>query len=293
MQRTCQLLNALLLSSVVCLVLAGGPSNAFAQISSAALNDALYLDSGLSQPAPFATHVAVPRKTQHVNADGMSSRLAEPSLQPVYYFYEPLPMESGASFFQVGASVSLLPYPDSEQEVPIPGLDVQYKRGLTESLSLAGSFSTSIFSYLVHGGLQWNTRLDRFSLGLAGHAGFAYGFITRANLFDDVQAFGLFVMPILRCGYRFDAFVVSCSFVLSYVFRSASYVNGLEASVGPQYSINDYYCTLVVEQPFMRDQHISIGLSLGYARTPYQSWMLYNTVEEWLFVPEFFFAIQL
>jgi hypothetical protein len=70
-------------------------------------------------------------------------------------------------------------------------------------------------------------------------------------------------------------------------------VNGLEASPGPQNTLNDYYCTLVVEQPFLRTLQLSIGLSLGYARTPYQTWMFYNTVDEWLFVPEFFFAIQL
>lgn len=209
------------------------------------------------------------------------------------YFYEPRPMVPGSSFVQIGASVSLLPYPDAEQEIPIPGLDVQYKHGLIEGFTLAGSFSTSIFSYLVHGGLQWNHAVGPFSIGVANHLGIAYGFIKRENQFDNVQAYGLFDMPMVRMGYRFEEFSISTSFVISYVFDSDSYVNGLEASVGPQYSINDYYMTIVVEQMFMRDLRVSIGMSLGFARTPYQSWMLYNTVDEWLFVPEFFFAVQL
>jgi hypothetical protein len=70
-------------------------------------------------------------------------------------------------------------------------------------------------------------------------------------------------------------------------------VHGLEASAGPQHSINDFYCTLVVEQPFLRSLHLSVGLSVGYSRTPYQTWMLYDTIDEWLFAPEFFFAVQL
>ena len=211
----------------------------------------------------------------------------------VYYFYEPFPMEVGSSILQIGASASLLPYPDSEQEIPIPGLDIQYKRGILENVSFVSAFSTSIFSNLLHTGLQWNSNLDRFSFGFANHVGFAYGFITRENLFDDVQAYAMFDMSLLRLGYRFDDFSFSSSFVISYVFKSMSYVNGVRASIGPEGSINDYYCTLVVEQPFLRNLRLSLGFSLGYARTPYQSWMLYNTVDEWLFVPEFFFAVQL
>jgi hypothetical protein len=202
-------------------------------------------------------------------------------------------MSVGSSFWQVGASVSLVPYAEAEQEIPMPGLDVQYKRGIWNNVSFVGSFSTSYFSNLFHAGLQWNGNLGRFSLGFANHVGFAYGFMKRENLFDNVKAYGLFYMPVLRLGYRQDEFSVSTSFVISYIFKSNSYVNDVQASVGPQNSINDYYCTFVVEQPFLRNLQLSIGLSIGYARTPYQSWMLYNTVDEWLFVPEFFFAVQL
>ena len=187
----------------------------------------------------------------------------------------------------------MLPVPDAEQELPIPSLDIQYKRGILDNIAVVGTLSTCYFSNLLHGGFQWNTNLHRFSCGVANHIGFAYGFITRENLFDDVEGYALFDMFVLRLGFRLDDFSLSCSFVTTYVIKSRSYVNGLEASPGPQNTLNDYYCTLVVEQPFLRTLQLSIGLSLGYARTPYQTWMFYNTVDEWLFVPEFFFAIQL
>ena len=219
---------------------------------------------------------------------------ADPPPDPaIYYFYEPFPMEPGSDVFQVGMSFSLVPYADAEQEIPLPGIDVQYKRGIVENLAVVGSFSTSYFSNLAHAGLEWSTRASRFSIGVANHIGFAYGFITRENLFDDVEGYAWIDMMILRLGYRFDEFSVSCSFVATYMLKSMSYVNGLEASVGPEHTVNDYYCTLVVEQPFLRTLHLSIGLSLGYARTPWQTWMLYNTVDEWLFSPEFFFAVQI
>jgi len=237
--------------------------------------------------------MVVPECNGGIPADSTSSIPGESPAPAATYFYEPFPMEVGSSVFQLGASFSLLAYPDAEQELPIPGLDIQYKRGIFEKLALVGSFSTSYFSNLLHGGLQWNTKIERFSCGLATHLGGAYGFMTRENLFDDVEGYAVFAMLILRLGYRFDEFSVSCSFVSSYIINSRSYVNGMEASVGPQNTVNDYFCTLVVEQPFIRNLRVSIGLSLGYARTPYHTWMLYDTIDEWLFVPEFFFAVQL
>jgi hypothetical protein len=225
--------------------------------------------------------------------DSTSVSAPPPAEPPARYFYEPFPLEPGSSILQIGGSFSLLPYPDAEQEVPIPALDVQYKLGVFKNFAAVGVLSTCYFSNLVHAGIQWNTDIHRFSCGVANHVGFVYGFITRENLFDDVEGFGLFDMMIVRLGFRFDDFACSCSFVTTYIMDSKSYVNGLRAPGGPERSLNDYYCTLVVEQPFLSNLRLSIGLSLGYARTPYQTWMLYSTVDEWLFSPEFFFAVQL
>ena len=82
------------------------------------------------------------------------------------------------------------------------------------------------------------------------------------------------------------------SWAFSYIFKSVSKVSDLRTR-GPEKTINDIFCTLAVEQPFLKSTHISIGLSLTYSRSPYQSWLLFNTIDEYLFVPEFFFGFQL
>lgn len=245
-----------------------------------------------------STHVSAQLLTSGPNSGGYPRAAtpfdaALPSSPGIRYFYEPYPLDPGSGVFQIGASFSLLPYPDAEQEMPIPAVDFQYKLGIMENVSLVSTFSTCYFSNLLHAGLQWNTHFGRFSLGLADHIGFAYGFITRENLFDDVQGFALVDMMILRMGFRFEECCFSASFVTTYMINSKSFVNGIQAPPGPLNTLNDYYCTLVLEQPFLRSLQLSIGMSLGYARTPYQTWMLYSTVDEWLFVPEFFFAVQL
>lgn len=209
------------------------------------------------------------------------------------YFYEPYPLRPGVQIFQIGGSFSLLPLPIAEQEIPYPAIDVQYKRGLIKNLSWVGSLSTNIYTNLFHTGLQWNFNSERFSFGLADHFGFAYGFMKAEGLFENVDAYAFYNMPVMRFGYGFNDFSISLSFSFTYVFKSSSFINGMKASIGPENSINDFYFTLAVEQPFLQNTLLSIGFSLTYSRTPWQSWMLYNTLDEWLFVPEFFFAVQL
>jgi hypothetical protein len=210
----------------------------------------------------------------------------------LYYFYEPYPLKPGTRIFQIGGSFTLLPITVVENEYPIPALDLQYKYGLLKNLSLTGCFSTNYFSNLLHGGLQWNINTSKLSVGLAGHVGGFAGFITAEGQFENNSAYAIFLMPILRIGLRTQEFSVSMSFVAAYILRSVNKVSDLKAP-GPTSTWNDFYCTIAIEQPMFKKTHISLGLSLAFARTPYQSWLLYNTIDQYQFVPEFFFAIQL
>jgi hypothetical protein len=214
------------------------------------------------------------------------------SIDSIAYFYEPYPIEPGRSILQIGGSFTLLPLPVVENEYPAPALDVQYKYGLYDNIILAASLSTNYFSNLLHAGIQWNFNINDLSMGIANDVGGFYGFINTAGQFDENSATAFYYLPIVRIGYRLDAYSISMSWAVSYIFHSYNKVSGLTAE-GPQDKINDFFCTLAVEQPFLKHSLISIGFSLNYARSPYQSWMLYNTLDEYLFLPEFFFAFQL
>ncbi|RPI67628.1 MAG: hypothetical protein EHM43_07205 [Ignavibacteriae bacterium] len=208
------------------------------------------------------------------------------------YYYEPFPLKPGMTVMQVGLSFTLLPVPLVENEYPTPAAEFQIKHGLSEMWSLNGVLSTNIFSTLLHGGPQWNTAIDRTSIGICGHVGGFYGFISTEGQFDNNSAYAVVGIPMLRIGYRLDAFALSTTFAASYVFVSESSVSGLEAP-GPMHTFNDLFCTIALEQPFLRKSQLALGISLSYARTPYQTWLLYNTIDQYLFLPEFFFAVQL
>ena len=134
--------------------------------------------------------------------------------------------------------------------------------------------------------------IDKFSFGFANHFGGFIGQISIEGQFDNNSAYAIFYLPILRFGYRHDDFSVSMSWAASYIFKSVSRVGDLKAR-GPGMTWNDIFCTIAVEQPFLKNTYLSIGLSLTYSRSPYQSWLLCNTIDEYLFVPEFFFGFQL
>jgi len=208
------------------------------------------------------------------------------------YFYEPYPQNTGTYIIQLGGSFTLLPTSVLEDEYPTPAVDLQYKRGIFKNFSAIGSFSTNYFTNLLHLGVQWNLNKDKFSFGFANHIGGFVGHISVDGQFDSNTAYAIFYLPILRFGYRFDKFSISMSWAVSYIIKSTTRVSDLKAR-GPTRTINDVFCTIAVEQPFLKSTHLSIGLSLTYSRTPYQSWLLYNTIDEYLFVPEFFFGFQL
>lgn len=224
------------------------------------------------------------------NADRESIEITDSVIQ--CYFYEPFPQKTGTSVIQIGGSFTVLPVVLAENEYPVPAVDLQYKYGLLEKTSFVASFSTNYFGNLLHTGFQWNTNAGNFSFGIANHLGGFYGFIHVEGQFDKNSAYAIYYLPIIRIGHRFNDFSVSMSWSVSYIFKSSINVSGLKAA-GPQGKVNDIFCTIAVEQPFLKKAQLSIGFSLTYARSPYQSWLLYNTIDHYLFVPEFFFAVQL
>ena len=110
--------------------------------------------------------------------------------------------------------------------------------------------------------------------------------------FDNSWNHAIGALPMLRFGYRFDEFTTSLSFAASYLFVSESKASGLK-NIGPSGSVNDLFVTVAVEQPFLKTKRVATGISLTYSRTPYQTWLLYNTIDQFLFIPEFFFAVHI
>ncbi|PKL86032.1 MAG: hypothetical protein CVV22_05740 [Ignavibacteriae bacterium HGW-Ignavibacteriae-1] len=210
----------------------------------------------------------------------------------VRYFYEPFPLEKGTYLLQLGGSISLLPIPIIEVEFPVPAIDLNYKHCIFKNVSLVGVLSTNYYSNILHSGIQFNTNFSQFSIGVANHVGTFAGFINIEGQFENNTAFAFFYMPIVRLGWRMNNASFSASFVASYIFKSETKVSDIDTP-GPQGNWNDFFCTVALEQPIFKETLLSIGLSFTISRTPYQAWLLFNTIDQYQYVPEFFFSFQL
>lgn len=192
----------------------------------------------------------------------------------------------------LGISLSLLPEPLVEQEIPAPAIDFQYKRGLTNSLSFYATVSTNYFTNVLMPGIQYNGGDDGLSYAIGNGIAFFAGYIDLGGEFDRNSAAAIADVPILRVGHHFEQVAVSLSLACTYVLYADTHIGSLEDK-GIKYKVDDVWLTLAFEQPFYGQTRISTGMSLTYSRTPYQIWMLYNVFDQYLVIPEFFFSFQL
>jgi hypothetical protein len=85
---------------------------------------------------------------------------------------------------------------------------------------------------------------------------------------------------------------VSSTIAATYVLLAESDIADKTVD-GPTGTWNDVYYTIAIEQPFLDSMRLSLGISVTYSRTPYQSWITYNTIDQYLVLPEFFIGVQL
>lgn len=208
------------------------------------------------------------------------------------YYYEPFPMKSGDWLLQLGGSVTLLPVPVAENEIMVPSVDLQYKMELSERFSLVSSLYTNIFSNVLHGGIQWNKNYGNFSIGLVNHIGGFFGFMDLKEVYKTNIAFAGIELPMIRTGYRFDDFSLTSTIGASYIFYGNSKISEVN-TVGIDKGWHDFFITITFEQPFLRRTLMSFGFSVFFDNSPYQCWLLYNTLDYKMFIPEFFIRFQL
>ncbi len=223
--------------------------------------------------------------------EGSSPIVDDSVWQSPRYHYEPWPLDVGTSLWTFGLSLTTLPQPVVESEVPAPAIDIQFKKGVFEHVSLVTTFSTNVLSNVLQAGMQWNDRTDRLSYAAGVNVGVFGGWLSVEGQFDRNWAYAVALLPVLRTGYRFDEFSLSTTFSGTVVLSAQTYIGSLHAQ-GTSSPFNDLFITAAIEQPFLRSSFISMGISLAYSRTPYQSWILFNTLDQYLLIPEVFVGFQ-
>ena len=209
-----------------------------------------------------------------------------------YYEYEPWPLPIHSSVLTAGVTVIILPSLLVEDEIPAPAFDLQYKYGIAEKATITASINTNIVANIAHVGAQWNDHTGNFSYAAGVSMVGFFGWLSIEGQFDNNWAYAVAASPLLRFGYRFNEFSVSGLFTVAYVLAAENRVSEFSIQ-GPVGTINDYYMKLAVEQPFLESMRVSLGLGITYSRTPVQAWIVANTIDVWVVLPEFCIGVQL
>ena len=106
-----------------------------------------------------------------------------------------------------------------------------------------------------------------------------------------LKSYGWILNPTILYGFEFKDFVLSTEFETQhsrmFTYSEDEFLGTLrDPDAGFAIRFN-------VEQPLWDNNSVSISIKLNYAKFYSQSWLTYNTVDEYLFYPEIIFGLIL
>ncbi|MCK8491652.1 MULTISPECIES: hypothetical protein [Spirosoma] len=212
--------------------------------------------------------------------------------QPEIYF--PQAPTPGKWRKSIGAVFTTTP-PELTEEVrvSVPAIDFNVQRGLTKHLYLTTRIQTQIVQSNVSVGLRWATPLtDRLHMSVGYDLSGWFGALKIKDVFNS-QAYGAQSLPSLSVGYRLTRdleVTLRSEAIMDLYYRSKV---GTLAVVYDRRQINGVAFTVMLEQPFYNNQHVSVGFRAAYSNFNWQLWSLYDTFDRNLLYPQLIFGFIL
>jgi hypothetical protein len=208
-----------------------------------------------------------------------------------HYVFTTHPLDAGDGVFSMGAALTILPQPLTEYPTPAPMVDLHWRLGLPFETSIYGRAGSNIATTLANMGLMWSFTFGRGSIGVGVSEMYMYGNITYVDGFNTVQH-RWSTYPMVAASWSFPAFTVSGRFEVEYMTSQVRTIADQTVTTA-QDQLNGGSLTLAIEQPFWKNTHVSMGVTLNYTRNPYQAWFLFNTFRDKMFYPELFVGFML
>ncbi|QJW92441.1 hypothetical protein HNV11_21095 [Spirosoma taeanense] len=180
-----------------------------------------------------------------------------------------------------------------EVRVSVPAIDANLQHSLSKHLFVTGRLQTQFVQSHLALGLRWATPLtDRLFFSAGNDVAVWFGALKIKDVFNS-QAYGYQTFPHASLGYRLTRdlrLTVRSELMIDLYYRSQ--VGSLAVEYDRR-QINGLAFTVVLEQPFYDNQHVSLGLRAAYSNFNWQFWSLYDTFDRNLFYPQLFFSFIL
>ena len=206
------------------------------------------------------------------------------------YFYYPKSIKPWESVFYVGLSLTRLPSVVVEEEISqSPMLYIGYRLGLPWNLSSYWHFNSNYISNYGNSCLYWSYSLGRHTLAVGGKIAMWFGHLQMDAI--HLKSYGWIINPTILYGIEFKDFVLSAEFETQhsrmFTFSEDEYLGTLK------YPTAGYAVKFNIEQPLWKKNCVSLSVKFNYAKFYYQSWLTFNTLDEYLFYPEIHFGFIL
>ena len=186
--------------------------------------------------------------------------------------------------WSAGLSLSTLPKEIVEEELnQSPALDINSRLGLPWGFSADVRLLIQVLTNHIAVGGKWSHAFGPLSLSLGDDAAWWFGFLTIEGF--DNSANGWLNYPNITVGYDFGRFRLSVRGELLLVLSYASYA-GTNLLASDKNGFGGFSASVIIEQPFWKNTHVTLGFKASYLRYFYQSWFAYETFNRYLFVPE-------
>lgn len=206
------------------------------------------------------------------------------------YFYFPKEYMKWDYKFFTGVSVSRLPTVVVEEEISqSPMINLGFRIGLPWNISSLWQFNSNYIANYGNTALLWSYTYGRSTLSLGAKFAIWFGHLEMDAI--HLKSYGWILNPTIIYGIDFNDFVISADFETQHskmlTFSEDEYLGAIkEPSAGFAVKLN-------IEQPLWKDNCISLGIKVNYAKFYYQSWLSFNTIDVYLFYPEIIFGFIL
>lgn len=191
----------------------------------------------------------------------------------------------------VGLSLTVLPQPLTEYPSPAPMLDIRWRLAVPMGLQAYGRLGSNIATSLAQAGLSYSRDLGPASFGMGYSVAYVYGNLTFIDGFNTTQHRWI-NYPMVQASLELDKVLLSGRFELEVTTALESRIETqVVNSAGSK--ITGAQLTVALEQPFWKNTHVILGVTLAYSSNPYQAWFLYNTFSDRLFSSELFIGFIL
>jgi hypothetical protein len=221
----------------------------------------------------------------------MAQEFTDTLQNPRMYF--PYPMGERHWRTSIGLVFTTTPQDITEEvRVRVPAGDLHLLRNLNSHFYLDGQLKFQVIQNHLSVGIRWAHPISpRFSISVGNDFGFWFG-ILKLEAFNN-RGYGWLTYPNISLGYRFRKDVLlTFKTEAIYNLHYSSYAGGQEISYDRN-KLSGVGFSWVVEQPFYKKTHVTLGIRALYTDFNWQFWSLHATFDRRIFYPQFIFGFIL